>query len=1296
MQLRKLIINLSLFTFLYVVFISQAKATPTENYGFSALPAHKALTVDGKANDWDLSQTLYICGDVERFSETYAMRFGAKYDEKYLYVLAYWYDQTPMNNPGQVSADYGWYGDSLQLRILTGKGKESKVTHVTAWRGVAGGDIVDLTFGDHAIKGKKIQIKNAKLKGVLQAFGVRSDKSGYVQELAIPWSLITKDQQALVKGDQLKLAAEANFTLDNGTRLTIKGNWDPNSPIDRIFTYRSIHPWGYVTLSDKAQDKPLSVRLSDGRTFPTIMKGKEATIDWNGLVEKVKGDGFKTMSFDIPEDGFLSTIIKDDNGVIVRHLSNNEAVKKGRQSFNWDGLSNPSHDKKGTPIPVGKYTVHSLWHPEYDITFRGWAGSSAQTPWENGPKTNWGGDHGSPTAIVTGEHGVFMGWFKSESGRPLVATDFDGKVIWRKKFGGMSSVKSLNTAGDTLFVLGGPSRGKSANGATVYKIEQATGLYKKWKDSPAAELAIDKMSDAKELQEATAIAAYKDRFYLSFSQADKIRVYESQSGKMMDEYDVPKPSQMSIDSNGNIYILSGGDYTLNPNGYNGIHEPVVVESQELYKLDPKTKKTTKLSYPNLKNACGISVHDEKIYIGIREPIHQVYAYNTQGKLLKKIGQEGGRPLTGPWQQNGMRFIAGVAVDKNNQLWVCEADEHPRRFSRWNAITGTFSKEFFGPANYGAIGAAINPEDPNKMMGNSAEWEINPKTQTFKCLGVITRKNTANSVALKASNGRVYFISTTGWRDGDVQIFERIGDGDFVKRASFTYEGKRRFGKKRKLDASIPQKTHYWADQNGDSEQQANEVTTVDGVLHFNPWNLHVWPDFTFYSAEKAFPVKGFTKCNAPIFDIKNPEIMPVAGVGSVGSDVMLSYGKDWGSYHSTYTAYNRKTGKKLWSYPNNYVGVQGSHKGPAFPVTGMIRGSYGPLNSIKLPKPIGNAWFFTTNVGEWHVLTEEGFYLTHLFNGDYLNWTWPTKPEYGARMNGAPSGGGGEDFGGYVTVAEDGKVYAQSGHTAFWNLEMTGFEKTKRLAVQHISISKDDFAKAATIAAKMDTKKNEKKVYELKRQTPGAFYANLKADFKGQSVDSFNRKKSATVRVAASYDSENLYVGWQVNDETPWVNGAEEAQYMYARGDTVDLQIQAPDVKGKKAYQRLSIGNLKGKATAILYREKSNIKKPASFSSGVISTFPVDYVSVVPEVQIKTSIRGKVYWIQAAIPWNTLDIKPTPGAKYAVDFGATHGDKNGTDTVLRTHWNNTNTGLVNDEVFELKHEPRNWGELHVK
>ncbi len=39
------------------------------------------------------------------------------------------------------------------------------------------------------------------------------------------------------------------------------------------------------------------------------------------------------------------------------------------------------------------------------------------------------------------------------------------------------------------------------------------------------------------------------------------------------------------------------------------------------------------------------------------------------------------------------------------------------------------------------------------------------------------------------------------------------------------------------------------------------------------------------------------------------------------------------------------------------------------------------------------------------------------------------------------------------------------------------------------------------------------------------------------------------------------------------------------------------------------------------------------------------------------------------------------------------GDKSGADTALCTHWNNQTTGIVNDEVFELKMEPSNWGEI---
>lgn len=1277
-------------SFLFALAAITALAQPTENHGLRVTPAPPDLRIDGDAADWDLTQTLFVCGDVTRHAETYAVRIGAAYDAQHLYLLAHWYDRTPMSNPGQVSADFGWLGDCLQLRLRT-----DRVTHVTAWRGVAGGDVVDLTY-DRDFKGGNI--KNAKSAGVQQAFGALAEGSGYVQELAFPWALITADKQPLRTGDVLGIGVEANFTLANGNRLTVKGNFAPDIEPDRIFTYTKPQVWGPATLLPEAPTEPQSVRLTDGRIFPTRMEERGPVIDWTGLAvaDSAKPEGVKTLTFDVPANGYLSTIIKNADGRVVRHLLNSQPSIAGSQTVAWDGLSTPSYDKKGTPVPVGDYTVHSLWHPQYNIRFRGWAGSSAQVPWENGPTTNWGGDHGSPTAVAAGKHGVFLGWFKSESGRALVATDFDGAVIWRKKFGGMSGVKALATSGDTLFVLGGAARGLAAKGGSVYKIEQATGLYREWTGSNDAELKISQNPPSPAAQTADGIAATTDRFFLSFSKANKVVAYDAESGQQLASYEIPAPTSLTIDAAGTLYVLSGGAITMDPEGYSGIHDPAIQGNDAFYMLDPANRSFRRVA--GLTNACGIAVDQQgAIYIGGRDPLNQVHVYNKQGELLRAIGREGGRALTGPWNPDGMRFISSLAVDPNGQLWVAEADNHPRRFSRWNAATGAFTKEFFGPTHYGATGAAVNPLEPNKLIGMSAEWEIDPETQTFKCLGVITRESTANSIYVHASNGRLYLVTATDWRSGAVDIFERIGDGQFVKRAAFRYEGKRAFGPGRKVEESVPKRTHYWADRNGDGQEQPDELTTVDRIIHFNPWSLHVWPDFAIYAGNEAYPLQGFTACGAPIFDVANPDIMPAAGVGSLNSDVMLTYSrKDWGASHSWYTAYDRKTGNELWRYPNNFVGVHGSHKAPPFPQPGLIRGSYGPLNCIALPEPIGNVWFFTTNLGEWHVLTEEGFYLSCLFNGDYLNWTWPDKPVLGANMNGAPSGGGGEDFGGYVTVGQDGKVYAQSGHTAYWNLEITGWNQTKRLPVQKTSISKDNFAKAASLAAKMEEKKSKKKEYKLKKHTPGVYYANLNADFKDQKRVWFHRKRSAAVYVAASYDEEHLHVGWQVTDETPWVNGAEEAQYMYARGDTVDLQIHGPKLNGKETYQRVSIGNLNGSPTAVLYREKSATKKPMSFSSGVITDFPVDYVSVEPAVQIQTKIRDQAYWVQAAIPWKVLGISPTPGADYAVDFGVTHGDKNGTDTVLRTHWNNTNTGLVNDEVFELKLEPRNWGTLRVE
>jgi hypothetical protein len=179
----------------------------------------------------------------------------------------------------------------------------------------------------------------------------------------------------------------------------------------------------------------------------------------------------------------------------------------------------------------------------------------------------------------------------------------------------------------------------------------------------------------------------------------------------------------------------------------------------------------------------------------------------------------------------------------------------------------------------------------------------------------------------------------------------------------------------------------------------------------------------------------------------------------------------------------------------------------------------------------------------------------------------------------------------------------------------------------------------------------------------------------------------------------NLYLGFDVVDKTPWVNGAGDPLYMYTGGDTVDFQFgtDAAAPKDRKEAMlgdfRLSIGNVKGKPTAVVYRRVAKDKKPMEFNSGVVKKYVVENVAVLDAAKIILTPRDNGYTIEATIPLSAIDFKPVAGTAYRGDFGATHGDAGGTRTRLRTYWNNQQTGIVDDAVYELMFSPAAWGEF---
>ena len=415
-----------------------ALATETENVDFRVLPAPGKVVVDGKMDDWDLSGSLFICSDVENCRNEYASWQSAMYDAENLYLLSRWIDTTPLNNPGLCGSDMGFQGDCLQVRIITSSsgtpdakaddaGAGQRTTHVTAWRGRDGRDVIGLVYGKQLNEG---EVKDAKTQGGRQAFVVNPDGKGYVQEISIPWKLLTRTGRAPKAGDTIVMTYEPNFSTTAKMRISTKDLFRPGVTPDRVFAFQAYDRWGLAKLEPAGRIAPLPLRLSDGRTFPVRLEKGLPAIDWKGLYKEDRQGGFAKIRLQMPEDGFVSLIVSNAGGQVVRNLLNAKFLTKGPQEVLWDGLTTPSDRRPGEPVPSGDYTWDAIWRKPIGLSLVGWACNAGRAPFDS-PGGNWGGDMGNPAAVDADDQGVYLGWSAAEAGQALVCTDFEGNVKWR-------------------------------------------------------------------------------------------------------------------------------------------------------------------------------------------------------------------------------------------------------------------------------------------------------------------------------------------------------------------------------------------------------------------------------------------------------------------------------------------------------------------------------------------------------------------------------------------------------------------------------------------------------------------------------------------------------------------------------------------------------------------------------------------------------------------------------------------------------------------------------------------------
>lgn len=1234
-----------------------AMATETENIGMKVLPAPGKVTIDGKYDDWDLSGGIFTCSDVENLRDQYSVWFFAMYDDKNVYLLTFWNDPTPLNNPGSSKGDMGFQGDCLQVRFITNYEDKAKelVSHWTCWRDRDGLDVMDLCYG-RDFKGGGL--RDAKAKGAQQAFAVNTDGKSYLQEMSIPWALLTKDGQQLQLGEAMHMALEPNFTAGAMGRVSIKDIFKDGVVPDRTFTFQAFKGWGVATLEKAGKIKPRSVRLSDSKEFEVSLGNPLPSVNWSGLIAVKELSGFKPISFNMSEDGYVSLIIKDKSGAVVRHLLNCAFYTKGEHATSWDGLATPVWKSPGKPVDAGEYIWSAISHKGIGLRLRGFACNGGSVPWDAGDSSNWGGDHGVPICCATDGQKIYLGWSGAEAGKALLACDAQGSVQWKNSRGGVGQVELVAADGGIVY---------AQSGSSIYRVESGKGGYTFWKGKDSVDLPYTGLFDGVP-DHADGMAAGGGKLFLSFEKANSIAILDANSGELLGKIEAKSPGSLAMGTDGKLFAISG--------------------DRSVISMMPD-KGQTAVVVADVPNAKALAVDKAgRLYVGLGHPDNQVVVFSPDGKVVGAIGAKGGRPTVGPWKSDGMAFIAGIVVDQEGKLWVMESDQTPKRVGVWDTKTGKLVKEFFGPTHYGASGGAILPADPNVMVGEGCEWKLDPETGRAICTGIFDRNIAGSARFCTGTNKRTYLVTGRGLHALPYyKIFERIGEGDYKLRGTISSDNK-------------TNKTTFWADANDDGQVQQDEVQTYDDFLNSSGYiALSEWinTDLTFYATASPtgavrIPVSGFTSCNAPKYDLAKVQKIPAAGLASPDNSKIL----EWTD--NNLKCYDMANGMLRWSYPNTFSGVHGSHYAPG-PEMGLLRGCFGTTGNAVLPKPLGAIWGLNGNCGEWYIFNEDGYFVTQLFQGDPMKTSFPDKAVPGVVLNNCPPGLGAEDFGGSMCQGDDGKIYIQSGKTGLWNLEVVGLESVREIQGGTLKIGADDVNTARKFfEAQMQVAEGTKS-YTVIKGTP-TFTGNIDTDFKSAKV-AFEKQAGSKVRCAAAWDGNYLYLGWDVQDDTPWVNGADAPEFMYARGDTVDFQIGTnPNVDKKRAEPvkgdvRLSIGNFNNKPTAVAYRKVADNKAPKTFSSGVVREYVIDSVVVLDsaKIEVKADVKGRKYVVEAAIPLPALELNLTDGLVLRGDFGATHGDKTGTDTALRTYWNNQQTGLVSDEVYELMMEPRNWGEF---
>ena len=1216
------------------------------------VPTPGKVVIDAKLGDWDLSGQLFMYV-VQETSEMQSARFAMMYDANALYVSGVVRDPSPMMNrhDPNVDPDKAWDADVCQIYLCTDPALGYPVNASSA-QGVVPGlmDMYLWYFTDRkepnlaCYKGMSFSQpvrddfpKNGAVpRDKFQAAYAKADDGrGYTFEYRIPWETLGA-KAAPKAGDLVAGTVQFDWSEPQGLKTAGGAAWAYDVMGTPGFPFQSSACWGKFILSPKGNlpKEMVEEGLPPEKPLPC------------------------TFAFKLPEEGDVSVVLFDAAGKVARTLIAQGSRRAGDVVERWDGLGDD-----GKPLPAGTYAWKGLYHQPIKTQFILSAHNSGQPPYKTDDNTGgWGGDHGNPTsALVVGDK-VFLSWNMCESGWGIVTTDLTGKRLWGSKH----NAEDMATDGTNLLIAGDNGY---TDGTSVKPFDLKDGRPVNWGNGKPA-LEPPAGGDPK-TNVATAVAFANGTVYVSWTARDAVCTYDAK-GDLKETWAVPKPKRLAVRPNESVAVISEGKI-----------------------LTITAGKAAPLISENVDDPRGIAVDkDGTIYVANAGKLQNIAVFGADGRFVKNIGKQGGRPRIGRYDKSGILEPGGISLDKNGNLWVAETLDSPKRHSVWNVKTGELAREFFGGSSYFGW-AYMDPKHPDELYCHNVLWKVDLAKKTCVPWSTIWRPTAPNMIAdpnpggyaghfrvMTAKNGKQF-----GWgmidyspmlfiRDGD--IFKpiagsiRIAHGEFGGGVLYPVMGD---------EKKYPQGAYLWQDANNDQTVQENELVKSPagrGETTFN-WidaDLNAWCDDGYMFK----PVRSGDD-GRPVYDFAQKQPIPFRGGNANGTS--LTYDDSDGACYvlapGSEPGFGRYTrdGKLVWGY------------GGVIPWPNALNMSVvTPGKLYGLTMPLGVAGEFTgaaSYFGPYHIFTRDGIYVAMI-------------------MRDGRTGGLGPD----ITASEvvTGQLVKPDGMDRYFLLagdqdgrvtEILGLDTVKRLDGGKYTHSEKDMKAAADALAEYERAKARSQRLDIVRGRSGLDAAKAV----GKAVDG---SRSFTAR--AAYDDKNLYVAYEVAAPVGLVNEIADPRLIFKGGNLLDVQLAtgAGEADPKRAAPapgdvRILVTQQKGKTVAVVYRPKVKgfSGEPIVLTSG---TGKESFDSIEPTDRVTLDYQKGTGQFKATvtIPLDLLGWAPKPGAAVKIDLGYIFGNVTGSQAAVRAYWSNNSfsANVVNDVPNESRIEPKEWGTAMVE